>query len=236
VKLLFDQNISFRVANKLQAHFPGCEQVRELKLENKTDREIWNFAKSENYTIVTFDADFYDSATLFGHPPKVIWLRMDNNSLAIEICNFGLRSNPYEFTLLNNKAYSLAIENKVEEAEKTFSQIDSNTLNDKDKIAYTATMGLISYRNGAEEQGGSLYEQAEQLAKKQKDERTAFRVRIYKAKAEILCGCNAVDKHTAFSRLMADLEKFKQPDIVRTMKNLEKKLNIQNDNQLNNTI
>ena len=80
MKLLFDQNISFRVASKLQAHFPGCGQVRELKLENKTDREIWNFAKSENYTIVTFDADFYDLATLFGHPPKVIWLRMGNTS------------------------------------------------------------------------------------------------------------------------------------------------------------
>lgn len=80
MKLLFDQNISFRVANKLQSHFPGCGQVRELKLENKTDREIWNFAKTENYTIVTFDADFYDLATLFGHPPKVIWLRMGNTS------------------------------------------------------------------------------------------------------------------------------------------------------------
>jgi predicted nuclease of predicted toxin-antitoxin system len=80
VKLLLDQNISFRVANKLQADFPECSQVRELILENKTDREIWNFAKTENYTIVTFDADFYDLVTLFGHPPKVIWLRMGNTS------------------------------------------------------------------------------------------------------------------------------------------------------------
>lgn len=80
MKLLLDQNISFRVANKLQADFLECSQVRELKLENKTDREIWNFAKTENYTIVTFDADFYDLVTLFGHPPKVIWLRMGNTS------------------------------------------------------------------------------------------------------------------------------------------------------------
>jgi len=79
-EITFDQNISFRVANKLQADFLECSQVRELKLENKTDREIWNFAKTENYTIVTFDADFYDLVTLFGHPPKVIWLRMGKTS------------------------------------------------------------------------------------------------------------------------------------------------------------
>jgi predicted nuclease of predicted toxin-antitoxin system len=80
VKLLFDQNISFRVVNKLKPVFPVCGQVRELKLEDKSDREIWNFAKKEQYTIVTFDADFYDIVTLYGHPPKIVWLRMGNTT------------------------------------------------------------------------------------------------------------------------------------------------------------
>jgi len=78
VKLLFDQNISFKVAQQLKPLFPDCEQVRKLKLENKSDREIWDFAKQWNYVIVTFDADFYDMVTLYGHPPKVIWLRTGN--------------------------------------------------------------------------------------------------------------------------------------------------------------
>lgn len=80
MKLLFDQNISFRVANRLKSIFPACGQVRELKLEDKSDREIWIFAKKEEYTIVTFDADFYDLVVLYGHPPKVIWLRIGNTS------------------------------------------------------------------------------------------------------------------------------------------------------------
>jgi predicted nuclease of predicted toxin-antitoxin system len=80
VKLLFDQNISFRVANRLKPCFSECGQVRELKLEDKSDREIWDFAKKEQYTIITFDADFYDLVTLFGHPPKVVWLRIGNTS------------------------------------------------------------------------------------------------------------------------------------------------------------
>lgn len=78
MKLLFDQNISFRVAAKLRLTFPGCGQVRELRLEDKSDREIWEFAKHNNYTIVSFDADFFDLVTLYGHPPKVVWLRIGN--------------------------------------------------------------------------------------------------------------------------------------------------------------
>lgn len=80
MSLLFDQNISYRVTIKLQSEFPGCSQVRELGLENKSDKEIWDFAKRKQYTIVTFDADFYDFVTLYGHPPKVIWLRVGNTS------------------------------------------------------------------------------------------------------------------------------------------------------------
>jgi predicted nuclease of predicted toxin-antitoxin system len=36
---------------------------------------IWEFAKSESFSIVTADADFYELATALGPPPKVIWLR-----------------------------------------------------------------------------------------------------------------------------------------------------------------
>lgn len=85
MKLLFDQNISFKVATKLRPIFPGCGQVRELKLEDKSDREIWDFARKEQYTIVTFDADFYDLVTLYGHPPKVVWLRIGNTKTEILI-------------------------------------------------------------------------------------------------------------------------------------------------------
>ena len=60
--------------------FPGARQVRELQLENATDLEIWTYAKSNHYCIVTFDADFIDISNLKGHPPKVIWLRLGNTS------------------------------------------------------------------------------------------------------------------------------------------------------------
>ena len=78
MKLLFDQNISFRILSKISKFFPEAKQVRELGIENFSDLEIWKFAKENNYTIVTFDADFYDLANLKGHPPKIIWLRFGN--------------------------------------------------------------------------------------------------------------------------------------------------------------
>lgn len=49
-------------------------------LENVTDFSIWSYAKYKNFTIVTFDADFYELSTLYGHPPKIIWLRTGNRT------------------------------------------------------------------------------------------------------------------------------------------------------------
>ena len=55
-------------------------QVRQLKLENATDLDIWEFAKANGYTIVTFDADFYDFSQFYSQPPKIIWFRFGNTS------------------------------------------------------------------------------------------------------------------------------------------------------------
>ena len=80
MKLLFDQNISFRLIHKISNDFPQAKQVRELGLDNFTDRQIWDYAKSNDFTIVTFDADFMDLAAILGHPPKIIWIRTGNKT------------------------------------------------------------------------------------------------------------------------------------------------------------
>ena len=78
MKILFDQNISHRVVGRLSNIFLESKHVRDFNLPYSTDREIWNFAKANNFSIITFDSDFYDFVTLYGHPPKVIWLRFGN--------------------------------------------------------------------------------------------------------------------------------------------------------------
>lgn len=78
MKLLFDQNISYRLPNKITHAFAVAHQVNNLGLNNAADLTIWEYAKANGYAIVTFDADFVDIANLHGCPPKIIWLRVGN--------------------------------------------------------------------------------------------------------------------------------------------------------------
>jgi predicted nuclease of predicted toxin-antitoxin system len=55
MSLLFDQNISFRIVREILPLFPGSKQLREAGLEGKQDREIWKWAKSNGFSIATFD-------------------------------------------------------------------------------------------------------------------------------------------------------------------------------------
>lgn len=80
MKLLFDQNISSRIILKLNSLYPFAQQVRNLGLENYSDIDIWKYAKLNGYSIVTFDYDFFDLSNLYGHPPKIIWLRLGNTT------------------------------------------------------------------------------------------------------------------------------------------------------------
>ena len=78
MKLLFDQNISYRIVKKIEGAYPDSDQVKKLGLSDSTDLQIWDYARKNGYTIVTFDSDFMDMANLKGHPPKIIWLRPGN--------------------------------------------------------------------------------------------------------------------------------------------------------------
>lgn len=78
MKLLFDQNLSFRLVRRLADVYPGSGHVRLLGLDQTDDQEIWAFAAREGFTIVSKDADFQQLAMLLGPPPKVVWIRLGN--------------------------------------------------------------------------------------------------------------------------------------------------------------
>lgn len=80
MKLLLDENLSYRIVPSLQNNYPGTTQVRLLGLERANDREIWEFAKTNEYVIVTKDDDFQSLLAMYGHPPRVIQLLTGNNS------------------------------------------------------------------------------------------------------------------------------------------------------------
>jgi predicted nuclease of predicted toxin-antitoxin system len=78
VKLLFDHNLSPALVNRLQDLYPDSNHVYRLGLDQIPDIEVWEYARKEDFLIVTKDADFSDLCLLRGFPPKVIWIRWGN--------------------------------------------------------------------------------------------------------------------------------------------------------------
>lgn len=80
MKLLFDQNLSFKLCKGFADLFPESNHVGLLNLSEVNDRVLWDYAKANGFTIVSQDVDFAEMAALLGAPPKVIWLRAGNRS------------------------------------------------------------------------------------------------------------------------------------------------------------
>ncbi len=80
MKLLFDQNLSFKLVPALSAVFPGSRHLKDFGLTHEQDEPIWSFAAKNGFTIVSKDSDFLHLALLRGHPPKVVYIRLGNCS------------------------------------------------------------------------------------------------------------------------------------------------------------
>jgi predicted nuclease of predicted toxin-antitoxin system len=80
VRLLLDQNLSPHLLAALADLYPGSTHVREVGLQVADDETVWRYAAEHGFAIVSKDADFHERSFLFGHPPKVIWIRRGNCS------------------------------------------------------------------------------------------------------------------------------------------------------------
>jgi len=78
MKLLIDENISYRILKFIDTHFPSSAHVTSIKNSKVTDLEIWRYAKQHDFVIVTYDEDFYEWQQLRESPPHIVWLRFGN--------------------------------------------------------------------------------------------------------------------------------------------------------------
>lgn len=78
MKLLLDENLSFRLARELADVYPESAHVRDVGLRGAEDRRIWEHATEHGFVIVSKDTDFYQRSLVHGSPPKVVWLRVGN--------------------------------------------------------------------------------------------------------------------------------------------------------------
>lgn len=78
MKLLFDQNLSPRLVNRLTGLFPDSAHVHHLGIAQEPDEAVREFARREGFVVVTKDADFGELCVMLGFPPKVVWIRRGN--------------------------------------------------------------------------------------------------------------------------------------------------------------
>ncbi len=79
MKLLLDENLSDRIIFRIIDLYPNSAHVKSKALTNTDDSVIWDYAKDNDYVIVSKDSDFHQRSILYGHPPKFIYLRIGNS-------------------------------------------------------------------------------------------------------------------------------------------------------------
>jgi len=80
VKLLFDENLSDRLVDRLADVYPGSRHVRQLGMKSSPDRIVLGYAGMMDMVLVTKDGDFDDLALLGGEGARVLRLDLGNCS------------------------------------------------------------------------------------------------------------------------------------------------------------
>jgi len=91
-RVIVDENLSRRLLVWLTVICPGSQHVVQANLQQVQDSDIWSFAKTNEFCILTKDTDFRFMSVANGCPPKVIHLMCGN------------KSTDYIISLLNRKS------------------------------------------------------------------------------------------------------------------------------------
>lgn len=83
MRLLFDEDLSYRLVRELADVYPGSAHVRDVGLRGAEDRQIWDYAAEQGLLLTSKNTDFYQRSLVFGAPPKVIWLRIGNSTTSV---------------------------------------------------------------------------------------------------------------------------------------------------------
>lgn len=107
-----------------------------------------------------------------------------NHQIALDLLEVGIRSNPEDTTLKNNKIFSLACSGELNKASHLM-EITSNCKDAKNHPALSATKGLICYRQKEIEDGRELYRQAIEEFLNKGDQKSARLALIFQAGEEL---------------------------------------------------
>ena len=81
MKILLDANISWKLTKTLSPIFGECLHVDNIGITVPAqDVDIWDYAKENEFIIITKDNDFVDLLEVKGYPPKIVLVKTGNNS------------------------------------------------------------------------------------------------------------------------------------------------------------
>jgi predicted nuclease of predicted toxin-antitoxin system len=116
VKLLFDENVSPKLVDRLTLEFPGSAHVRDVGLRAAEDHQVWEYARAHAFAIVSKDTDFRERSFVEGFPPKIIWLDVGNAGQPkklmesmIAVLNFRASNEPTSLGAVVNMHRHMAI-------------------------------------------------------------------------------------------------------------------------------
>ena len=108
MKLLFDENLSYRLVNAIAQLFPGSIHITQVGLGTRiSDRQIWEYARQNGFAIITADTDFVMLAGTSGHPPKVILL--ENCDYPTSVAEQIIRANSLSISELETNDRAVLI-------------------------------------------------------------------------------------------------------------------------------
>jgi tetratricopeptide (TPR) repeat protein len=85
---------------------------------------------------------------------------LDDHLAALNVIEVGMIANPHDWTLKNNRVFSLASLDRVVEAEEILKILSSEDGNAQRHGVWLATSGLVKFRSGDIEGGRTYYDQA----------------------------------------------------------------------------
>lgn len=130
-----------------------------------------NFADAlENAVDWLCDMPFSFEAALAGS--NTAYIHLKKYDVAEKILNVGLNAHPNAPTLLNNLAYTLALDGKLDDANAKIEQVERLGKTEVDietEVCLTATKGLVAFRKKDVNLGRLLYHEAINKARELKD-------------------------------------------------------------------
>ena len=78
MKYLIDNQLPFALAKHLRNHGLDACHVSDIGMDQASDRDIWQYAATNGYAVVSKDEDFLHIANADPAGPPFVWVRLGN--------------------------------------------------------------------------------------------------------------------------------------------------------------